>query len=473
MARSPLARSRLIRWLALVPALTFDVASAAVIVVARDEVQVLENGRCSLIEAIENAENDDRGHGDCVAGHGADVIRLAANADYVIATPLAPGSDTALPLITSTLTIEGYGSTIRRLDRPATPAFRFMVSYEADLTLRNLTFQSGRLATSYAFEGGAVLWQRGGNLSVSNVRFVDNGVSPNGRGGAIYLSTGAPGLPTTTVATFEDCVFENNFVDALSGQSGTGGGAIMIEAGMLEIDRCAFVGNRTGQAATPQAGSGGAINLSDHAASIHDPDAVAVNAIVGNTTFSGNRAGMAGAINLQSVQGFQLNLHLNLVTLVDNSAFGPVKGIGANAGNQTGQINVRYAASIVHGNGAGSNDKDCTATGGLGRVIFESGGGNLLHPGRGCTPDAFGDDFLDPDVWTHIEPIRVDHGHDLKVGSPLVDAIVFGLCGHGSSLDQRRRVRGGGAGSGGAHCDVGAVEFYGESDDVIFADGFD
>lgn len=454
----------------LMALLLAGLGEAAVIQVHRDEVAIDANGRCSLIEAIENAENDDRSHVDCRAGDGADEIRLAANGTYEFTAPAAPGADTAMPMIKSSLVIDGRGSSITRLDRYDTPPFRFIVAYEADLTLHNLVFEGGRLYAQYAFDGGGVIWQRGGKLTVGNVRFVDNGVAPNGRGGAVYIADGAPGQVSGAVATFEDCVFEDNFVDSVSGQPGTGGGAIMIERGALQIDRCAFVGNRTAQAGTPQAGVGGAINISDHGAPAGAPDAVAVNAHVRNSTFSGNLAGQAGALNLQSVQGFKLNLDLGHVTLLGNAAFGPVKGIGANAGNQTGVINVGYLASIVHGNGAGSQDRDCSVTGGIGRVFFQSLGGNLLGPGRGCTPDPFGDDVLDTDVWAHVEPALVDNGHDLKPGSSLIDLVAYGICAHGQSIDQRGRVRGGGAGAGGAHCDVGAMEYY---DDVLFADGFD
>ncbi|MFB9068021.1 hypothetical protein [Pseudofulvimonas gallinarii] len=463
------ARSRVLP-LILGLALSAGSASAATIVVAAGETGIAANGHCSLIEAMENAQTDSRVHADCVAGSGADVIRLSPG-DYVLAQPLSPGSNTALPHISTPMTIQGNGSTLRRSAHPSTPPFRFMTMSAASLTLEGLTFRNARLQTTYYFDGGAVISQSGGSLLARDVRFIDNGASSNGRGGAVFIANASGGIGAHAV--FEDCLFEGNFTDTLPGQHGSGGGAIWIEGGELEIERCAFIDNRTQPVDVPQAGNGGALHISDLGAEAGDvPDGLVSQVWVRNSTFSGNRADTAGGIGLQVGQGFVLSLGLEQVTLVDNRARTSAKGIGAHAGMDAGQVFIHYARSILHGNGAGANDKDCVSLGGMPRVYWESGGANLLAPDRGCTLDAFGEDFVDADPWAHIQPLLHDHGHDLKAGSPLVDALALAHCGHGQSRDQRGRLRGGGPGAGGAHCDVGAVEYYGDGD-VIFAHGFD
>ncbi|WP_123521974.1 hypothetical protein [Pseudofulvimonas gallinarii] len=221
------ARSRVLP-LILGLALSAGSASAATIVVAAGETGIAANGHCSLIEAMENAQTDSRVHADCVAGSGADVIRLSPG-DYVLAQPLSPGSNTALPHISTPMTIQGNGSTLRRSAHPSTPPFRFMTMSAASLTLEGLTFRNARLQTTYYFDGGAVISQSGGSLLARDVRFIDNGASSNGRGGAVFIANASGGIGAHAV--FEDCLFEGNFTDTLPGQHGSGGGAIWIEGG--------------------------------------------------------------------------------------------------------------------------------------------------------------------------------------------------------------------------------------------------
>jgi hypothetical protein len=58
------------------------------ITVASGEVDVVDNGWCSLIEAIQNANNKDTGrpNDDCAAGNpgGADTINLAGKRYYIV-----------------------------------------------------------------------------------------------------------------------------------------------------------------------------------------------------------------------------------------------------------------------------------------------------------------------------------------------------------------------------------------------------
>ncbi len=444
---------------------------AAEIRVRAGEVAIIENGRCSLREAIINAQADDTIHSDCRPGDGADVIILAPDSLYQLDDPVASGFDVGLPGISTTITIEGHGSTIRRGNHPSIAPFRILTTSNADLTLRDLTLEGGRFETALHFEGGGAIWMRGGKLLAERVRFIDNGVHPNGRGGAIYMSSGSG--PGRVQATLRDCLFTGNHVDSVPGQHTTGGGAINVETGDLVVERCAFVGNRTRRDPTElEGGGGGAIVMSDLAGSI-DGHPYGTTAVIRDSTLSGNRAGAGGAIHVQSVQGFWLSLFLANVTMVNNVAMGPVKGITANAVHPGGQIDIGYTTSILHGNGSSASDRDCVTTGGMSRVRWESHSGNLLGPGRGCPEDPFGDDFLDANVWAHIESALVDHGYELKPGSVMVDVVSGSLCDHGVSRDQRGRIRGGGQGQGGVHCDIGATEFYGKVDDTIFGDGFE
>ena len=73
---------------ALLLALSTAPAMPDVITVANGEVAIADNGKCSLIEAIRNANNTVHGHphDDCAPGNpsGADTIRLPNNGEFVL-----------------------------------------------------------------------------------------------------------------------------------------------------------------------------------------------------------------------------------------------------------------------------------------------------------------------------------------------------------------------------------------------------
>jgi hypothetical protein len=109
----------------LVLLLTASSAQAANITVANGEVAVAANGKCSLIEAINNANNTNNGrpHADCAAGNpnGADTINLPNNGNFVLTAPAVVAQRIGaigLPWISSQVTINGNGSTIRAATRP-------------------------------------------------------------------------------------------------------------------------------------------------------------------------------------------------------------------------------------------------------------------------------------------------------------------------------------------------------------------
>lgn len=121
-------RWRLLRGAAVVGALGLVIFAlsaarvwAATITVANGEVAVAANGKCSLIEAIHNANdtNNGRPHADCAAGNpnGADTINLPKNGSFVLTSAAVNDQrigPIGLPWLTSQVTINGNGSTIQR-----------------------------------------------------------------------------------------------------------------------------------------------------------------------------------------------------------------------------------------------------------------------------------------------------------------------------------------------------------------------
>ena len=107
---------------ALLLALGQGVGAAATITVTTNNPYIISDGQCSLIEAINNANNDAATFPDCAAGSGADTIVLPANANLALSAVYARtygqfGNPVGLPPITSRITIEGNGATIARQAR--------------------------------------------------------------------------------------------------------------------------------------------------------------------------------------------------------------------------------------------------------------------------------------------------------------------------------------------------------------------
>ena len=89
------------------------------------------DGQCSLIEALQNANDSSTGqpNGDCTAGNpaGADTVELATSSTYIL-TQVADTTDgdNGLPSITTEITINGNGSLIERSSAISTPSFRIL-----------------------------------------------------------------------------------------------------------------------------------------------------------------------------------------------------------------------------------------------------------------------------------------------------------------------------------------------------------
>ena len=109
-------------------------------------------GGCTLADAIV-AANTDAATGGCSAGSEADTITLPPGSTHTFVTSGDQTyGPTALPPITSPVTIAGNGSTIRR--DPGSSSFRLLaISQSGDLALRDTTLTGGSLADG---DGGAI-----------------------------------------------------------------------------------------------------------------------------------------------------------------------------------------------------------------------------------------------------------------------------------------------------------------------------
>ncbi len=234
--------------------------AAAAIVVNTINPGISDNGQCSLIEALENANADAQIHDDCAAGSGADIVSLPVDAVMIFtATHNTVGGNNALPVITGTVTIVGNGTTLVRSVN-GTPSFRFFnVAAGANLTLIELEMRNGRVGltgTTQLLQGGGAIVNQGtlhiidGNLSFNRATF----------GGAIYSQpdNGSLTIENTTfssnVADMSGGAIHNNGPGAITGgmlrlnQAGNNGGAIMHDSSTLTVSSATVRDNTSGGA---------------------------------------------------------------------------------------------------------------------------------------------------------------------------------------------------------------------------------
>ncbi len=214
-----------------------------------------DDGFCSIIEAIENANTDALVHDDCAAGSGNDTISLPNDAVLIFtATHNTIGGGNALPVITTTLSILGNGATLIR-DTNAASNFRFFnVAAGANLTLDNLGLRNGVVVITgtvqLLFGGGAVVNQ-------GTLKIVDSNLSFNhaGYGGAIYSEpmTGSLSVNNTTFssnsANLHGGAVYNVGPATISGgimrfnQAGGNGGAILQDSSPLTVTNVTVLDN--------------------------------------------------------------------------------------------------------------------------------------------------------------------------------------------------------------------------------------
>ena len=154
-------------------------AWGATITVNTTETSPFADGMCSLIEAIENA-NDGAVHSDCVAGDdGTDVIELGDNENYWLRESYHHfWGGNGLPPITSSVVINGHGSAIGPTWPPGD--FRLMLIEPGGFAVVNdLTISNGTTETRYP--GGGVLVLEG-KIIMNRCSIVHNRTLGDGAG---------------------------------------------------------------------------------------------------------------------------------------------------------------------------------------------------------------------------------------------------------------------------------------------------
>lgn len=202
---------------------------------------------CNLIDAIK-AANTDLAVGLCAAGSGADTIILPANNTLTLtAVDNSTLGPTGLPIVSSTITIEGNGSTIKR--DSAAPAFRILaVGSSGNLTLKNATVSGGFTPEALVSHSGAGI-SNAGLLTILNSSVSGN--SGNAFGGGVVNSSGATltidnstisgnsakfggGILNDGVVTVLNTTVSKNTADHVGGVSNDGGTATITNSLITE-----------------------------------------------------------------------------------------------------------------------------------------------------------------------------------------------------------------------------------------------
>ncbi|MCP5094061.1 MAG: right-handed parallel beta-helix repeat-containing protein, partial [Chloroflexi bacterium] len=287
----------------------FVYAESGQIVVADNAVIVQTNTICSLIEAIENANDTTTGqpHTDCNPGNpnGADVIVLPRRGEFVLTAVypgVYPGNDDAfgLPTITSQIIIEGNGSTIMRQENA--PDFGIFFIELGNLTINNakITGAAGNHAL-YAFfsqltiKNSDIFNNNSGGIAAgdSDLTLLDSEIFHNVNesfGGGIFVGWSSIYMRNTTV-------YENE---------ANNGGGIAIRWGLgVNINNSTISGNASRQ-------HGGGIYF-DGNANVNDVS-------ISSSTITNNRA-MSDGGGIYSAATFEATaIHLNHNLIAGNQA---------------------------------------------------------------------------------------------------------------------------------------------------------
>lgn len=314
-------------------------AETATIHVNEGAVLASDDGQCSLIEAIENANDTTTGqpHPDCAAGDpsGTDTLTLASFATYSWDTVYSDYN--GLPPITSDIVIEGNNATLQRGDNAQ--RFRFFFLSGGSLDIRDMTLVNGATdLDSDPIDGefpdiGGAIGITMGDLSVSDVVFVDNVAQ---FGGAIGLLSETFSIDQTI--TIRDAVFTGNSAKF----SGGAVSAILYDAInselTLTIDGSDFVNNEA------QTSGGGALHGVALGAS------VTLGVTVSESEFLSNEVpeSRGGAVSLFGANGGDVAADFSNTLFDDNRSQG-----GGAIYNQTGSTLTLTTTTLRNNRTAG------------------------------------------------------------------------------------------------------------------------
>ena len=155
------------------------------------------NDTCTLVRAINAANNDTDSGGSCPpGGSGADTLELTADVELTAIHNTTSGAN-GLPVVTSQIAIAGGGFEISR--DPSAPDFRlfFVDGPRGTLALDNVTLEGGVATGGFFVIAGGAIYAENSNLTLTDSAVENNSAQ---RGGAIYALETDVSLSNSTVS---------------------------------------------------------------------------------------------------------------------------------------------------------------------------------------------------------------------------------------------------------------------------------
>ncbi|MEM7347877.1 MAG: hypothetical protein AAF485_26900, partial [Chloroflexota bacterium] len=169
-----------------------SIAQAANITVNTANPNINADGLCSLIEAIDNANNDAQIHADCPTGNGADVVILQASEVYTLTqvNNNASGAN-GLPILRDSLTIEGNNATIARSQAAGVPDFRILrITSTAQITINQVKMRYGHYDSIWGGDETAPGIRNSGGAVYLNQVVVTENYTENDNAGGVWNEPG-------------------------------------------------------------------------------------------------------------------------------------------------------------------------------------------------------------------------------------------------------------------------------------------
>ena len=317
--------------------------------------------------------------------------------------------------MTSAITIEGHGATIKR--DVGRPRFRIFEINQGSLELRNTIIRNGH---SYNYDSGGGISSNDSIVNLINSKVLNNRTDGESNGGGIHAFGGTVTLISSTV----------------SGNScyANGGGIDGINTIMTIIN--STISNNTG------GGFGSGIS------NFAFPENSSSLLTLINSTVSGNN-GSAGV----AIYNTRMEMKNSTVTENVSSSEYTGSGIMIRKGNRGEPKEFFLENSIIANNSGRDCSNNTTLTPVVKNTLIGDGGTNCGTP------------FLTGDP--KLKPLRKNGGptrtHALRADSPAIDTGDDAICAtlpkntRDQPTDQRGRSRTGPA--AGPHCDIGAYEF--------------
>ena len=363
-----------------------------------------------LIDAIHEAN----------ANGETNTIRLQAGTYTLTAVNNRGFSDAAgLPVITSTLTITGYGAETTIIERDTNaPFFRILhVAETGNLTLKRLTLRNGDA-------GGSAC---GGITNLGALALIHSIMADHF---SVHFGGGLCNFSGTVVIT--NTTFSNNLAD---------GSSVLFNTGTITVTDSAFTDNLSSGT-----GFGSIENLG--------------LLVITNSTFAQNAVRSLSGAPAGVAIGNVGTLLLTNSTLADNRLLPSLGGSLSRGGalySASGATTLLLNTLLARNTGSIEEGTDCFG-------VVTSLGNNLIGDPTGCTITLHPTTDLtgDPGLGLFTDNGRPGNGHfPLRPTSQAIDAGSDAFYPVRDQLGQRRgNIRGVGA----SRCDIGAIEFPGKHD---------